>query len=247
MQCPAFFGTEFYFVAIALAVGALMNGIKRIGPVPSDAVPVLAFVSGWLGDSCVAHFMCEQEMLAAAVGGLGGGFAGLSAAGGHEALQRVTAKFGPPVSAFFDKLLGRAKKERTERPKAKSTAAMLVVIALSTVACGGALATAAKVVQVAGSAIEMIDTISGKASAYFDRHPSLDNAAAVNDLVGEVRALVEAGEHDKAVALYEQLVELLEGLGIPDAEPPEGGAENGEAPKPEPFDLPTAAEFKAAL
>jgi len=133
--------------------------------------------------------------------------------------------------------------------KAKaSTAALVLLVALSPVlvSCGGVLGKASQAAHVVGDALSILDGLTSKSQAYFDRHPSLDNSKAVADAIKLVREAVEGEERDKAVKLYEDARELIDGLGIPSATPPDGGAET-DAPAPEPFELPTVDEFKAAL
>jgi hypothetical protein len=135
------------------------------------------------------------------------------------------------------------------KSKGKGSAALLVLlVALSPalVSCGGALGVASRAAHVVGDALSILDGVSTKAQAYFDRHPSLDNSQAVADAIKLAREAVENGEHDQAVKLYEDARELIDSLGIPSATPPDGGAET-DAPAPEPFELPTVDEFKAAL
>ena len=120
-----------------------------------------------------------------------------------------------------------------------------------------AAAKAGNLGQVVGSYLDVADL--GK-SAFFRRHPSLDRQNKVDDaLTGARQALaaydaaVNAGQSvaegklpaAKAALLkaYSAVRALLESMGILDATPPEGGAET-DAPKPEPFELPTAAELE---
>lgn len=131
--------------------------------------------------------------------------------------------------------------------KRKPPSTVLLVLLLAFVpACGGALGTAAKVAHVVGNALEILDGAASGAEAYFARHPSLDNEAAVVDAVELVRAAIDSDEKTKAVETYGELRELLDGLGVLSATPPDGGAET-DAPEPEPFELPTDEEFEAAL
>lgn len=254
MQCiETTLGAETYFALITLLVGGLVNLVKRIKFVPGDAVPVVAFTLGWAIDGAASNGTCGVSYTEAAMTGLGGGFAGLAAAGGHEALSRMASAFG--LGALADKLLGRAKAthdDRIDKPKTKPptiTAGLLLcvlVCAPMLVSCDGALGTAAKVAHAAGNALDILDGLSSKSQAYFDRHPSLDNNAAVTDLIKQVREAVEGEEREKAVELYRDLRELLDGLGIPAAKPPMGGAET-DAPMPEPFEVPTVEDFEASL
>jgi len=245
MQCPeTLLGPEAYFAALALAVGVLVNAIKRIPKVPADVLPVAAFALGYVIDGALGHYSCGLTFGQAALSGLGGGLAGLAAAGGHEALMRSASRVG--LGKLATVLLGKAK-----QVKAKTLAASLVLIfafvcAPVVVSCDGALGKAAKVAHTVGNALEILDGLASKSQTYFDRHPSLDNSAAVFDLIKLVREAVDNGEHEKAVELYRDLRKQLDDLGIPSASPPGGGAET-DTPEPEPFEVPTVEEFKAAL
>lgn len=135
---------------------------------------------------------------------------------------------------------------KSKRKKAPTSTALLVLLLAFVPACGGALGTAAKVAHVVGNALEILDGAASGAEAYFARHPSLDNEAAVVDAVALVRAAIDSDEKTKAVETYGELRSLLDGLGVLSATPPDGGAET-DAPEPEPFELPTDEEFEAAL
>ena len=130
--------------------------------------------------------------------------------------------------------------------KKKTTAALIVFLALLA-GCGGAFGTAAKVAHGVGDALEIIDAAATGADKYFARHPSLENEEAIADAIKLVREAIESEEKDKAVQLYKDMRALLDETGITSATPPDGGAENEDAPKPEPLELPTADEFGATL
>lgn len=245
MQCPeTLLGPEAYFAALALAVGVLVNAIKRIPKVPADVLPVAAFALGYVIDGALGHYSCGLTFGQAALSGLGGGLAGLAAAGGHEALMRSASRVG--LGKLATVLLGKAKQVKAKRVTPAALVLLVLACAPAAVSCNGALGKAAKAAHVVGNALEILDGLASKSQAYFDRHPSLDNSAAVVDLIKLVREAVEAGEHERAVELYRDLRDLLGELGIPSATPPDGGAET-EEPEPEPFEVPTVEEFKAAL
>lgn len=248
MNCPEIFGSEFYFVMIAIVVGGILNVIKRTPILHADLVPVAAFLMGWAADTGVGLVSCDMAAGAAALSGLGGGMAGLSAAGGHEAAQRVSSKLGEPFSRLADRLLGRARSERENRPKGKSVITMLLIAVLTfgSMGCVGGLDAVSAVVRVVGSAIEIVNDVASRVDAYFARHPNQDNAEAVADIVNALRDALAGDERDKAVALYADLLDLLDTLGIPQAAPPAGGAETTTA-EPQPFTPPTVAEFRASL
>ena len=224
---------EYYFTAIAVVVGALIRGIKTMKWITPDMLPALAFFFGWAIDGAISNTLFEYSYTGAAITALAGGVAGLASVGGHEALVRTAKGLSPKLGELAEKWLGRAGKEKMRR-----TSAMIVLLALFGCGCGGALGTAAKAAYAVGDALSILDGAASKAQLYFDRHPSLDNEAAVEDAIDLVRAAVEGEEKDKAVKLYEDMRALLDELGVTSATPPDGGAENEDAPKPEPFELP---------
>lgn len=258
MQCPEqLLGAEAYFAALAVLVGAVMNGAKRIKFVPGDAVPVLAFILGWAIDFGVGALACGLGYTDAALGGLGGGLAGLGAAGGHEALSRTASAFG--MHGFVAKILGKAKGEQDKRKsKGKGSAALLVLLALSLTGCASLLPALAKASQAAQYLGTVIDVADSGADAYFARHPNHEREHKVDAAVRDARkalaaldAVLATGEaasaDDKARArveafkAYAALRDLLDSLGVLSATPPDGGAET-DAPEPEPFELPEPGE-----
>ena len=106
MQCPeTLIGSENYFVALALVVGGLVNVIKRIKWIRVNSVPVIAFALGWALDAAAGTLLCGLNYTDAGLSGLGGGLAGLAAAGGHEALMRTASAFG--LSKLAARVLGK--------------------------------------------------------------------------------------------------------------------------------------------
>jgi hypothetical protein len=246
MQClESTLGAEAYFAALAVAVGAIMNAVKRIKFVPGDVVPALAFVAGWSIDFGLTVGGCGLGYLDAALGGLGGGLAGLAAAGGHEALSRTANAVG--MNGLADKLLGKAKSEQDKRKSKSSGSTALLLVALSGCSLLPALVQGA---QWLGTVIDVAD--SG-ADAFFARHPSLEAESKVDAHMHRARlalaaldaALAAGGDTTKAraeaLASYAALRTLLADLGVLSATSPAGGAET-DAPKPEPFNLPSPDE-----
>lgn len=243
---------------MALAVGALINLIKRSPKVHADALPVLAFVIGWVVDTLVGGALCNLAWKAAALAGLGGGFAGLAAAGGHEALMRTANRIG--LSKPAEKLLGTAKDENEKRKK--GSAALIVFFVLFAGGCSSflpALAKAAQGAQWLGTVIDVAETGS---QAYFSRHPSLENQTKTANALNRAKQALAAFDaalatgkaiegkdlataRSEALKAYSELYALIRDLGIMSATPPAGGAET-DAPKPEPFNVPKPAEVGAA-
>lgn len=260
MQCiEHLIGPEAYFGALALAVGVLVNLVKR--RISSDAVPLIAFAIGYVIDALVGYLSCGFTLSQALLSGLGGGLAGLTAAGGHEALMRAAKRFGFEGAATV--VLGKAKREQAKRKGKKATAALLVLCVLPLSGCAGvlpALAKAAQGAQWLGSIVEVADA---GASAYFARHPSLEREQRVNAAVKRARlalaaldaalATADAAANEdaarakqEALAAYADLRALLVEFGVLSATPPAGGAE-ADAPEPEPFALPMPAEVSETL
>jgi len=260
MQClETLVGSEHYFVLLALVVGGLVNVIKRIKWVRVDSVPVIAFGLGWLLDAASGSLLCGLSYTDAGLSGLGGGLAGLAAAGGHEALMRTASAFG--LSKLAARVLGKAKEEQDARKKAPTSAALIVLLALSSAGCASllpALAQAAQGAQWIGTVLDVADAGSG---AYFARHPNIESerrvGAALRTSHGALAALnaalasAEAASDEDvlkarsdALAAYTELHALLSDLGVLTATPPEGGAET-DAPTPEPLDLPNPEQVGA--
>jgi predicted dinucleotide-binding enzyme len=256
-------GPEAYFAALALAVGVLVNGAKRIPKISSNAVPVFAFVLGYVIDAVLGHYSCGLTLAEAALSGLGGGLAGLAAAGGHEALMRSANAVGLGKAATL--LLGKAKSEQVKRKTKtrKTTTAAIVLLALMLTGCAGVLEALAKAGQGAQWIGTVVDVAEAGADAYFDRHPNLEASRRVEAAVRRARsalaaldaalATADAVEREdvaqaklEAVRAYAELRGLLAELGVLTATPPAGGAE-GDAPAPEPVELPLPEAIKAAL
>lgn len=252
---------EVYFAALAFVVGALMRAIKRTPIAHPDALPVFAFVVGWLLDAAHANLACGYSYTAAGLSGLGGGIAGLAAAGGHEALKRTMTKLG--LGTLADKLLGTAKRERDKRASKGSSALIVLVAVLGLSGCSTLLAALSKAQQGAQYLDTVVEVASAGADAYFARHPSLENEskvdAAVRRTQGALAALnaalatAEAASDEdvaqartEALRAYAALRDLLADLGVLSATPPAGGAETG-APEPEPFALPEPERVEVML
>ena len=123
-----------------------------------------------------------------------------------------------------------------------------------------ALPRVAQGAQVLGS---LLDVAAAGSEAYYARHPSPAAQAEVDQALRLARTALAAldagvlaadGADDEDLALrrsraleaYEQLRLLLDGLGVLDARPPDGGAETS-APLPEPFELPPADEIERRM
>ena len=247
-------GTETYFVILSIVVGAIVNLVKRVRFVPGDAVPVIAFVIGWVLDATLSHVSCGMIYTDAALSGLGGGIAGLAAAGGHEALSRVAGKFG--LGTVADILLGKAKREKAKRgsEETKVGSALIVLLSLSLSGCSSLLAALTKAQQGAQYLDTVISVAEAGADTYFARHPSLDNERKVDVAVRRAKsalaalnaalAVAEATNDEdveraraEALVTYAELRKLLGDLGVLSASSPAGGAET-DAPEPEPVALP---------
>lgn len=263
MQCiEHLIGPEAYFGALALGVGVVVNMIKRVPKVPSNAVPVIAFVLGYLFDAAIGYSSCGWTLAEAGLSGLGGGLAGLAAAGGHEALVRAAESVGLGKVATL--LLGKAKKEQGKRTsKGKGSTAAIVFLALMLTGCAGVLEALAQAGQGSQWIGTVVDVAEAGADAYFARHPNLEASRRVETAVRRARsalaaldaALATADAVDdqdvaqakvEALRAYTELRGLLAELGVLTATPPAGGAE-ADAPEPEPFELPLPEQIKAAL
>ena len=248
MQClETLLGPEAYFALLAIIVGTIINPVKRLSWIPVNTVPLLAFVLGWALDVAAGIYTCGLAHHAAVLSGLGGGLAGLAAAGGHEAMMRAATVVGLEDRA--SRLLGRAKKEQDTRKKASGALIVFLVLMLS--GCSGWLPKVAQGAQWLGSVIEIADA---GADAYFARHPNQDQEIEVDTAVRHAKqalaaldaayATVDALDHEDvktartaAVKAYSELRDLLSGLGILSATPPMGGAET-DAPDPKPMPMP---------
>ncbi len=142
--------------------------------------------------------------------------------------------------------------------------ALVCALLLAMPGCGGAWPSIiAGAMQGAQWLTSIIDVAEGGSARFFARHPHRANKAEVDDAIHRARQAaaalngaltaaeaVEAGDVDKAkgeaLAAYAALVKLLDGLGVPQAKSPAGGAETDE-PKPEPFTLPTPEQVGARL
>lgn len=109
-----------------------------------------------------------------------------------------------------------------------------------------------------------IDVAEAGADAFFRRHPSMDREAAVAKAIRVARQATAAldaalatiedlsdkdwkAARSKALDAWDALKSILDEFKIPQAVPPDGGAENTAAPTPEPFDLPTRDRVAAML
>lgn len=263
MQCPEqLLGPELYFTILALVVGVLMNGVKRIPWLSSDAVPVLAFMIGWVLDAASSNLACGMGYVDAALSGLGGGLAGLAAAGGHEALMRTASVFG--LGGLATKLLGKAKKQQDKRKGSKTKSAALIVLGVVSLSgCAGMLPAIAKLAQGSQYLGTVIDVATAGAETYFARHPNLEAERRVEASVTRARsalaaldaalATVEAVDSQnlkqartEALKAYTELRALLTDLGVLTATPPAGGVET-DAPEPVPIALPTPEMIAGVL
>lgn len=261
MQCPeTLIGSENYFVALALVVGGLVNVIKRIKWIRVNSVPVIAFALGWALDAAAGSLLCGLSYTAAGLSGLGGGLAGLAAAGGHEALMRTASAFG--LSKLAARVLGKAKEEQDARKKAPTSAALLVLLALSSAGCASLLPALAKAAQGAQWIGTVLDVANAGSGAYFDRHPNLETERKVDAALRASRgalatlnaalASAEAATDEdvvkarsEALKAYTELHDLLSDLGVLTATPPDGGAET-DAPPPDPVNIPNPEQVGGA-
>lgn len=254
---------ETRILLLTILVGALMNLFKRTPVVPSKWVPLasvaLAFTLTWVY-SLVFNltFSGSLDLALQAVA------TGLMPAGAHKLAKPIwTALLGEESA---NRWMGQADAsdkpkddEEPPTPKAPPSAVMMLTLAGLFVACTPAQAqkfadfadsTAAKL-QVLDSSIQFVE--SG-ADAYFDRHPSPVNSGKLREAIAiakasqvaltEVLATAKAmSQADidaaimSAVAAYEALYNLATSLGVLEAIPPEGGAENELAPSPIPIDV----------
>lgn len=137
-------------------------------------------------------------------------------------------------------------------------------IALLVAGCAGLLPALQAVAQGAQWLGSAIDVAEGGCGSYFDRHPSPENEPRAEQAIARARralaglnAALAAGAHaeqadvsgaaQEARRAYAELHALLTALGVPQARAPEGGAENDQAPAPEPFALPTPDAVAAGL
>ena len=140
----------------------------------------------------------------------------------------------------------------------------LALATLALVLSCSALAGMAKVADGAAWLATVATTAGQHANAYFDRHPNqeaeqqvLEAVEAVQDAAAALEAVARAADaaadgdlaecQAQAMTAYRTLLSLYAKLGIPAATPPAGGAENADAPMPEPFSLPTEDEVKAKI
>jgi hypothetical protein len=123
---------------------------------------------------------------------------------------------------------------------AKKTFAMMLFLAL--VGCSAT----GPILKGVSDALSIIDTVAAGAQKYFDRHPSMEREDEIGEALKLVREATKAENREKAIELYDDLRQKLDDFGIIDAVPPDGGAETN-APKPEPLNVPTTAEFESTL
>jgi hypothetical protein len=267
MQCPInSLGIESYWAALAVGVGALLRGAKRLPIIRADWVPALAFAIGWGIDLGIRLGLCAEPASAAALHALAGGLAGTFSVGGHETLLRTARALG--LGPVAERLLGRAEAQQSAL-KAKSAAkkaggaSMVLVALLSLGGCQYLPSIIAGAMQ--GSAVlgASLDAAEAGSRSYFLRHPNpetegdiaaellkarlakqaldaaLRGAKAADD--GEV-----AGAQLEALNAYTALWKLLQATGVLDSRAPEGGAETN-APEPSPVMLPSPEQMRQSL
>ncbi len=137
------------------------------------------------------------------------------------------------------------------------------ILACALLACSGLLPALARVAQGAQMVGSVLDVAEAGSTAFFNRHPSMDDEQRVTVAIRATRSALAAldgaiaaadalddGDVVKARAelleTYKELRKLLAEIGVLDARAPIGGAE-GLAPQPEPVEMPTSAEVAARL
>lgn len=124
-RCPELvLGFATYFASLSILVGAVMRLAKRISWLTPDWVPLAAMMVGIAIDSMIGRLLCARIGWDALSVGLVGGLAGLTAAGGHEALERTATRVDDmltgvglklPVARWTSWFLGRATTEKAKR------------------------------------------------------------------------------------------------------------------------------------
>lgn len=142
---------------------------------------------------------------------------------------------------------------------------ILIALALALSGCTpGSVASAISAISHGAQWLgTVLDVAEGGSGAFFARHPNREvqeKIAAANRLTRSQLAVVEgliaagkaaddgelAAARELLIKAYEAERRLLEEAGVLDARAPAGGAD-AEAPEPQPFSLPTAAEVGARL
>ena len=130
-------------------------------------------------------------------------------------------------------------------------------LALASTGCQSLLPVLAKMGQASQYLGSVINVAEDGARAYFARHPSQEREAAADRAIRRARLALaaldaaltasdpkqRAAARTEALKAYSALRALLDSFGVLTATPPLGGAETT-APKPEPFELPKAAEIR---
>ena len=140
---------------------------------------------------------------------------------------------------------------------------VLLVLCFALAGCPAFWSALPRMAQGAQMIGSLLDVAAAGSESYYARHPSQAAQAEVAQALRLARTALAAldagvlaaeGADDEDLALrrsraleaYEQLRLLLDGLGVLDARPPDGGAETS-APLPEPFELPPADEIERRM
>lgn len=146
----------------------------------------------------------------------------------------------------------------------RATVVVVAMLQIAPAGCAGLLAALAPIAQGAQALGSILDVAEAGSDAYLDRHPNREaelqvgaalrrSRLALAALNAAAAAAKSADDEDlgaarkNATEAYARLRELLYDLGIPQALPPLGGAESSDAPEPEPFVLPAAAEVEKLM
>jgi len=254
-----------WLMLTAAASGGFGNLTKRFPKLPKWALPFLVMAAGYL--MTLARYRAGgMAWSSAAMASWRGLAMGLVAVGGHEALKPGAEKvLGKERAA---KVLGKLPppKAPTVVIKATKPASIVLLCALALSAlpgCPQALGVLAKVAQGASWLGQVLDTAEAGAKLYHDRHPNHEREDSIGAALKRARTAATALEaaanaatsandgkaaqaRTEALEAYAALRALLDG-DITAAKPPAGGAENDEAPQPEPFRMPTDAEVRDHL
>ena len=183
-------------------------------------------------------------------------------------LEAAFAAFIVPLSSALG--LGRKPAPPTDpddgpptKPAAGAVATLVLMLALlpGCAAAGPILRTIAEGANWFSTVVDAADT---GASAYFARHPNEDAEVMLADILEDNQDASEAlaivagvaeGVTEKdyeearadAIAAYIRLMRFMVTKCILHACPPDGGAENTDAPMPVPLDLPTISEVMARI
>lgn len=140
---------------------------------------------------------------------------------------------------------------------------LIAVLALSLAGCSGLLGALSTVAQGAQVLSSLVDVANTGQDAYFARHPDLERQQEVAAALHRARLAISALDAATAAAkaaddgdleaakvgaleAYSELRKLLDEMGVLTATAPSGGAD-GNAPDPEPFELPPAGQVAAYL